>query len=263
MILIIKNTTSSLVRVEDTGQVIPANGQRKLDPRDYCLYQSSALNSVSFQKKIASQDIVINVDTEDLTADEGQRFLETLSNLTLQIDGVTLERAITAINLQNPNSVTVSGGTANIDLSPAIGNVTGSVISFVFLENGEAENEWLNNSEDGINSDGTPCLIPFNCQLIGITFENSYNGADVELEIWKASAGLGNWTNVFTVSENNVRYFYNRTVQNSNITFSIGDKLAVFSGGCGTTDDVVVRVWLQITSSPAQNATDNNNTRPC
>lgn len=258
MSLILKNTTSSDIRVEGTGKVLPANGQKSVQPSDYTLYQAAALSNATFQTQLASGDVVVNFVGDDLTAVQGLRYLETFSALEVQVDGTPIGKAITTINLQNPPSASISGVQLDVDLTPDEEDFTGGIFSLQFTTDNDSEDTWLQLSHNNLSCSQTPYHVPFNCKLIALTIGSDDDGEDYEFEFYKLPYNSNTSTLFHTEIANNTRFVTNRTITNSNYTFAPGDKIGVFC--VNEHDDVNVQMWFKITSSPVIYLTDNNNT---
>ena len=130
--------------------------------------------------------------------------------------------------------------------------------SLHFTENSTTKNEWLEHIRNR-TSNQTPAVIPFSCKLVSLTFTNSDNDGDTDLEIYRIDEGQGNGSNntpVFTWQLRNAR-----TAQKSNfssdILFSPGDKVAVYARDAGTDpDNVIFTLHFQITDFTTSETTE-------
>lgn len=116
---------------------------------------------------------------------------------------------------------------------------------------------WLS-MEDGLgSSDEIPFVVPFDCELIAVTYTNEDPNTDGTIFIQKADYNSGSTDSTeLTLSFTNVR-----TATYSNFTrpsFSAGDKIAVFLENDGTNpDEPRVVLYFQIKDNTLQNLTEN------
>ena len=128
----------------------------------------------------------------------------------------------------------------------------GGDYQIVFFENGVASNKWLGGSSTPSNQ--APQPIPFDSELIALFITNSKGGADIDIEIYKSLEGTGSTNSLFFTWV--LRNF--RTADKSDtplpLTFSQGDKVAVFSRDQGgNASDVALYLLFKTTNLNVRN----------
>lgn len=121
------------------------------------------------------------------------------------------------------------------DVSTGAGAV-GKLFEIPFQRNGSVSNDWL--LTDDLPTNSTPIIIPFDSELVGLTFSNSDETSKTELEFRCVAEGGGAGPSIlkYTWILDNVR-----TARKSNfvspVTFSQGDMVAVFAKKRGAQQD--------------------------
>lgn len=256
--LVLKNTTSLPIKVKESGQILAANSSRTINAKSFVLYTEAVNNNTAFSSQITSGDIIVNVDGSDLSAAAGIRYLKTFNNFGIEINGVPLETVVNKINIQNAGAVTTNAGTVTVNVANSEDDFTGNLFKFEFTTDNDSDNVWLQLSHNNLSSQQTAYLIPFNCKLVAITVGSDDDGQNYDIEFYRLAANSNSPSLFYTQQTNNARYVTNRTVSNSNINFSQGDKVGVFCNN--EHDDLIVTMWFKVTSSPVTDIVDNNNT---
>jgi len=262
----IENTTLSEIFVDSIGQSFNAGVIQDINPKKYSVIQESILGTTTdLNTLISSGDFKVYALEKELNPAEALRFLGSLNIMSVLKDQAAINLVTKVINFSGP-SIFVSQDSTNEDqVNIAIGDrdddFTGLVFYSSYAENGGANDEYLNNTIDNIVSNESPDPMLFNCQLVGITYSNSNQGADFEIQIRVAPAGSGNSdTTIYSWSVDNARIALNRNValEDPPITVAKGDKVAVyFNDQGGNSDDVVVKLWWKVLSSPQGNVIEN------
>lgn len=128
---------------------------------------------------------------------------------TTQIPQATLDSAVSIV--QSNDIITSSAN---------------PIFSNTFSYNGSTSNRWLSLS-NGINTDKTPLVLPWDSRLIGISYSNE-KVTNIDIEIHKApyndaSSDILN----LTWEIRNTRLGYKTDIL-SNMTYDAGDKIGIF-----------------------------------
>ena len=131
-------------------------------------------------------------------------------------------------------------------------NAEGRLFQLEFSYSGAANNHWLDNYRGSIPSNETPAVIPWDSSLVGLTFTNKIVTGDADFKIYAtAEADDPNTTKTlkYTWSVSNMR-----TARKTNfagaVTFTAGDKVAIFAADTGDTiQNPVVIMHLLVTTN--------------
>ncbi len=131
----------------------------------------------------------------------------------------------------------------------ATGTVSSRTIEYSFFNSGaNIKNKWLDIEASNIPVNDTPAVVPFDAQLLGLTYSNSKDSSTIDIEIYKNGTAPGD--KVFTWDINTARYAWKSTGL-SGVTFSQGDVFFVFAKGAGGTapQRPVVKLTILATST--------------
>lgn len=188
----------------------------------------------------------------------------TVGTVTISYDGVNELGAVDGLKLAEATYLASqiwyipAGGVTAVDGQQAIeqaaskpevtSSVLGSTIQLGFSYNGGANNKWLDAGHNSMPSDETPLVVPFQSRLIAVTYTNSENDSDVDVEIYRSAAGQGNSdSKIYTLELRNCRTAVDRDTSGI-YTVGAGDKIAVFCRDRGVNaKDVQVTLYLQVT----------------
>ena len=156
------------------------------------------------------------------------------------------------------NSVTNLNATNIQELGEEfINSPIGCLDIMVFNENGIARNQWLESYRNSIPSNESPQVLPFDAKLIAVTYSNSAQGSDTDIQIHKSSLGSGSTLSLVTtlqVRASRVSRFSNITP----ISFNAGDKIAVYLQDQGIrTTNVVIKLYFLIDNHNKEDIVEN------
>lgn len=124
--------------------------------------------------------------------------------------------------------------------------VTGQSVHISMYNDKVTGNKWLLHSLDSKATDTTPVPFAFDVALVGISYSNSSNNKDIDIEFYKN--GLTVTELVLTIQIRNARLFY-KSVTDSIIDFNLGDRLSVFARTVTPTErpsDVVLDLTFKV-----------------
>lgn len=230
---ILKNTTTSVIKLSEAGMEVPASGQRILNEMEY--------DRVAFSDSITeitpylnSGDLVVNDGTMDLNAEEGLRYLHLSTKPSVELNGVSVSRYITKINCVGNIDVQDAGDGVITMQAGGGGSSLGGIHQLVALNKGTHQNKWtvLYGTKGASNEIHAP--MPWKSQLIGLAFFNKERDADVDIEIYVAPEGGGSTpvTQVFKWELDNARVA-RKTNFPTPIIFDAGDKIGVYFKDAG------------------------------
>ena len=234
---IVKNVSLSEIYIKEVGIPIPAESQYEIPPQEYALWHAAVLVVGStLVTKIDSEDLVINDGVGDLIATDGKNYLKT---------------SYTAFNQRFLSEPERSNGFVSKNTQEAIEEAKAAIEGKVsvlptFLNNGLTRNKWLALDGAMAQSDELPTITSFDSRLASITFINSNDNADTDLEFYTN----GVWQ--YTWEIRNKRYAW-KTSGLSGVVFTRGDRISVYAreaSGTGVNpSSVIVFVNVQTTNS--------------
>lgn len=240
---ILKNTTGSDIDLDVSGLRIPASGQITVDETQYLLL-ASADSITELTTPINSGDIIVNDGTADLSASEGLAYIQYPDDeANIRFDNST-------------NDFDADEGQGAIE--EARNTIYRKMFTMAFFSDGIVfGTDYLSYMDALATSDQIPAVVPFNCELIAITYSNEDSGTDFTIDIRAANYNSGSSdTSRLTVSGTNFR-----TAAWSNFTrptFNAGDKIAVTISDNGTNpDEPRVLLYFQTTDDTLQNISEN------
>ena len=137
------------------------------------------------------------------------------------------------------------------------GTLAGSIVGYHFLENKFSYGTWLGTTTAHITSDEVQYVMPFNAEIVAITYSSSTQSSDIELNIEIAADGAGSTNSTaysWSVYDARVARISTLVIDGGpgGIVLTAGTKLAVFADqptGVGQVEpgDMVVSVYIQWT----------------
>ena len=190
--LIVKNTTGTLISIKETGEDIPASGQRTIDASRHHMYQKEA-TITEMTTNINSGALVINDGINDLSATKAFAYLR--------------QRFAEGIRFKsNPERL---NDFISKDVQLAIEEVRSIsdplIVPINLIYNGTLSNgNWIGYS-NLLPGDNTPIIVPISGTFTGFTWSNNDTGPDFALEFSKTSTVTSpffTWTVVNTQTAN-------------------------------------------------------------
>lgn len=107
------------------------------------------------------------------------------------------------------------------------------VIPAIFAYNSSARNRWLDNTYDGVSSNESPFVVPFDGIIKAVTYSNENYYADTRIEIHRTSK-FDEPDRDSEVIHTETLYNIRTAVYTANVSVSSGDKIAVFLTDIGS-----------------------------
>lgn len=145
------------------------------------------------------------------------------------------------------------------DCIRAVNAPAGGVYQMTFGSDGVVRDSWLDLGGNNVQTNNTFGIVIMDSKLFGISYSNALTNVSTDIEIWVAGAGVApsSATLKFTWTLTTMRSARITTFV-SPVTFDVGDKIGIFSRDTGLdANDVVVALYLQITSAIVSSTTDN------
>jgi len=144
------------------------------------------------------------------------------------------------VDLENPHKAT-------IDIGNGSGGLEGRVIDFAFGNVGNTQNKWLEFASSSAASNVDPYIAPFDGNLAALTFVNTKDGADVNIELYK------NGVIWFTWEIRDKRHAFKTDAMPEGILQ--GDRISVFArkitGGTNQNPFTpIIEVIFQVSTAP-------------
>jgi hypothetical protein len=243
---ILKNTTNSVIELSQIGISVPALGQVTIEPGQYFIFANEVGQTPNSQidTYIYNQQIVVNDGIRDLIPSQG----------------VELDRAIdylkhpdTAFNLRFLAEPERPNGFVSNNVQEAIEEARSAIEGKLsalptYLNNGLTSNKWLKLDGSMGSSDILPAITSYDSKLAGITYVNTNDGSNVDIEFYKNGILPANL--LFTWQIRNKRHAF-KTNGLTAVLLSKGDRLSCFAKAVTGTSarDVIVNVFIQSTNS--------------
>ena len=137
----------------------------------------------------------------------------------------------------------------------------GAIYSFSFVRENTVGNVWLSAAGDGSNySDKTRLVVPFDSELISISFSNAYYNKAGEIEIWKEDFETVTQLKAYIWSYSNIRCAVNNSFKP--IPLNAGDKIGVLHRSKRKDPyRVVITLYLRAITRTYEVKTDNTSGR--
>lgn len=142
-------------------------------------------------------------------------------------------------------------------------NVNGKLFEVTFAYQSTAKNRWIpqESSETNLSSDVVPYIVPWDCELLAMTFNNQRDWVDTDVEIWTSALGANPYytkTKVFTWDLDNVRSAVKTDFSGSAPTFSRGDRVGIYMKDRGTDPKgAVIKLMFRMTNNTRADVSDN------
>lgn len=240
---ILKNTTNAPIELTQVGYTVPALGQITIEPGAYYLFANEIGLTPAGQLDtlIANGSIVVNDGVHDLKIAEG----------------ILVDRAIdylkhpdTAFNIRFLSETERPNGFASNNVQEAIEEAKSTIegkISVLptFLNNGLTAGKWLSLDGSMGGSDTLPAICSYDSKLAGLTYVNTNNGSNLDVEFYKNGTGAPQL--VFTWQIRNKRHAWKTNSPLNTVLFLSGDRISCFARGVAGTSarDVVINLFVQ------------------
>ena len=237
---ILKNTTMSVIILEQVGLTIPASSQIIIEPSDYLLLANEAIIGTEIETLIQSGDIVVNDGVTDLSADRGFDYIKAPD---------------TALNIRFLGEPQRSNAFVSKNVQEAIeearenySGIVGRTFSAVFYNNGNTSNKWIYHVPTSEATDTLPYVGVWDMDIYGISFANKNTNINCDVEFYVN--GITNPNLVYTLMVRNSRFYY-KTQINPIFTMLVGDGLSIYvkKVGSSTPSSVEVDIFVRINSN--------------
>lgn len=228
---ILKNLSSPPLDIEisEVGVTILTSENYTIDPVNY-LYWAKPETIAELTPYINSGDIVVNNGVVDLAPSDGIRFLEYADRLDVKFDGNFITKIVKDINIEGDATVTNTGDGSVTILVGETGSVVGKPLQFQFQSIGLAINKWLTVGHPSVSSDDVPWVAPGGGTAVAITFSNSIDEVDTDLEVYVNGILQYTWD----IRDKRTSWI----VLNSGLfTISQGDRVSIFARGVSPPGD--------------------------
>jgi len=251
---VLKNTTESSIFVSDTGVSIDQNSSYEIPPQMFWYW----VNSEDIVPFIQSEDIVVNDGTNDLDPVNGVSYIRGDIPNIQDDQGVVVSQSVGIRFIGDKFSVSQSqDNPKTADISVNAESAVGGIISLSFSNQGSSTNKWLDYASDTKPSNENPAIIPFDCNLIGLTFTNENTSPSFNIEIWKSIKGQGSSKSKIFTWEIDSKRAGNKTNFDA-ISLSAGDKVAVFLRDQGANpQNISIILYLVVSVNNSEENTES------
>ena len=241
---ILKNTTQAEIEIESAGISVLTTEDFEIDSSEYTLFAKDRV-IIELTTHIDSGDIVVNTGSDDLDALEGIAYLQYPDRqITRRTTG---DKVIVpeVYDFEGNVSVVKDGTRARVIIGgddDGISNL-GSLFKISFVNQSSTKNKWLGYWGNSFLSSNIPGILEYDCVLIGLSFPNTRNSCESDVEIYKN----GTSTKVYTWELRDKRYAWKTS--GIDIAFTKGDRVAVYAKDQGTDPlDMVITMTFRISS---------------
>ncbi len=155
------------------------------------------------------------------------------------------------------NTITISGGST----TSGIGDVTGDLINAEFTSGGATSNVWLSISTKDHASNKIPFVMLYPARITGISYSNSLDATDTDIEIHKSLAGAGTASTLeFTWELRDARIARKSDFSIDEITIEAGDKLSLFAQRVTpgrNPKDVIVSLYIELLGGTSEESIED------
>jgi len=228
MAKILKNTTGSIITLDELAVEIPASGQYEVPFQKYLLLSTDDV-ILELTTLINSGDVVANDGTNDLSpASEAIAFLKYPDSATNIVFTPTTEIS------ENTVQEAIGAGVSTALNTPRF--------SIPLVYNGTLSNNEFIGYSNLLPGDVTPIVIPIDCVMEEYTFSNSRSTADYTIELRKNSTTAIVFN---TVSKTNTQTFVETGINES---FNQGDTIFIkyIDDGTNAADAGIVLIFRAV-----------------
>lgn len=209
MAKILKNTTGSIININDIGISIPTASEYIIQNQDYLLLSSS----VDVETLINSGDIVVNDGLSDLSSTIGKEYIKYPDSAkSILFNNSVSQFSVDPKNVQD--AIDASGEKAQVAL-----DTPRYTLSLIY--NGTVSNGTYIGYSNLVAGNDTPIIIPINSNLGEFTFSNANSSPSYRLEFIKNSIGNSPF---YTVTKSSTKDFVDNTIDED---FNTGDSLFI------------------------------------
>lgn len=217
-----RNNILTDVFVDDIGETVNTGETKVIYPTKYAHWAAS----VDVDGYIDAGDITIIHNGVDLNAEDAKCLIHEMTDYTKSIKtfpSVTeLLRQTKAVRYLGPFfDLAVSGNTLDVGLQLSNSAEGKEEQLHFFNDGGNISNVWLDTGGNNIPSNGTPNVLAHNCKLRELTYTNSQDSSDIDIEVYL------NGVLFYTFPIRDTRYAW-KTNGLGALAFSIGDRISVF-----------------------------------
>jgi len=229
------------------------------------------LRSMQDNAILAGENIVVTsgIDQDGLTTFTITAGPAVITDAIVGAGTVTVASGTDRITVDSPPSNAIIGGTdisvvsgtniVTINSTAAGAGLVGHIYNIGFTQEGSAGNKWLAVEGEDQFSNESPFIVPYNSDLIAITYSNKDAGTLANVRIFKSTLGDGNINSLlFTWQMNTFRRVAFKT-DISGVSVVPGDKIGVFvefSSGLEP-NNPVFQLYFQITGATTSEDEEN------
>ena len=268
---LINNTVSDIDLSDDLNiDKVPGSGSKEVSETYTWHLQEAWRNGVQLKPAVDSGDLSVEVDGVVLDKFEADRFFQIYRLIIKNPSAVQVAREVKEIQFLGSAVDSVVEDPADSGVVKATinaGQVQGKVVEVEFTNTGSSGNKWMHLISEDHQSNRIQWVWPFGVKLIAINYGNEKNNTRFRLDIHRALAGSGSsdsrifrWTQGSNCRVATKRTGANTDVTNlTDVTFAIGDKMAVFLRKNGGTepDTPYVKLWFQVTDDSLTDTLEN------
>jgi len=241
---ILKNTTQAEIEIESAGISVLTTEDFEIDSSEYVLFAKARVID-ELTTHINAGNIVVSTGSDDLDALEGIAYLQYPDRQITRRTAGDKVLVPEVYDFEGNVSVVKDGTRARVIIGgddDGISNL-GNIFRIVFVNQSSTKNKWLGYWGNSFTSSLIPGVLEYDCKLVGISFSNSRNNSDSDVEIYKN----GTSTKVYTWEVRDKRYAWKTS--GIDIAFTQGDRVAVYAKDQGTDPlDMVITMTFRITS---------------
>lgn len=250
----IKNTTTVLKTY--SGKDVPAGSYIEIEPiqETNIVFNSDLEIDIASGELVAARDASGNTDITD--PDKGIRFLQGVLNI--KDGGISALSGVEEVDFQGDVEVTVEDKKATITIGGS-DSMVGNCWHMTFSENNTVRDKWLNVGQDSVISNRTFGVVVWKSKLVGISWSNREDGADVDIKLYCSSEGDGNSPKI-KAHEWAIRNC--RVGRKTNISPDVivepGDKLACFVSDQGTNaKNVIITYYFKVVEDNSEESCED------
>ena len=169
---------------------------------------------------------------------------------SIKKDATLIQNTVRNIIFEGAGVIVTNEGNNTVKVNHPAEFIPGKLVDFSFGNVGNTQNKWLEFATSSASSDEDPFVAVFGGILVGLTYVNTRDNTDLNIEIYK------NGSIWFTWEIRNKRYAFKTNFDSPEPTLLQGDRISMFSkkitsgSGSSQPSTPIVEFTLQVTSSP-------------
>lgn len=144
------------------------------------------------------------------------------------------------------SQATLDASICNIQSNDIVSSSASPILQYIFSDTFSISNKWLSIG-NGIDSYAVPLILPWDCRLVGLSFNNKYDNINIDVELHSITTVDNVFNKDLTFNIVSAKEGYKTNIPNG-ISYLAGNKLGIYLNKVDNSipKDVIVILYLQI-----------------